>query len=72
MRVLELVKEQGIKSPRVRTCYLCKREEEENSLCLFADSQDEVSLTPIELSPYVVQVGQGTALHYLLCDELSY
>jgi hypothetical protein len=56
MRVLELTQEQGIKSPKIRTCYLCKREEGENSLCLYADREDEVSLTPIELSPYVVEV----------------
>ncbi len=66
MRVLELVQEQGIKSPKIRTCYLCKREEGENSLCLYADREDEVNLTPIELSPYELEMGGETTLQYLL------
>ena len=69
MRVLELAREQAIKSPKIRTCYLCKREEGENSLCLYADREDEVSLTPIELSPYELEMGGETTLQYLLCSE---
>ena len=69
MRVLGLAQEQGIKSPKIRTCYLCKREEGENSLCLYADREDEVSLTPIELSPYVVEVEEEATFEYLLCSE---
>jgi len=69
MRVLELAREQGIKSPKIRTCYLCKREEGENSLCLYADREDEVSLTPIELNPYVVEVEEEATFEYLLCSE---
>ena len=69
MRVLELAQEQGIKSPKIRTCYLCKREEGENSLCLYADREDEVNLTPIELSPYVVEVEEEATFEYLLCPE---
>jgi len=69
MRVLELAQEQGIKSPKIRTCYLCKREEGENSLCLFADREDEVSLAPIELSPYEVEVEGEAIFEYLLCSE---
>jgi hypothetical protein len=69
MRVLELAREQGIKSPKIRTCYLCKREEGENSLCLFADREDAVSLKPIELIPYVVEVEEEAIFEYLLCSE---
>jgi hypothetical protein len=69
LRVLELAHEQGIKSPKIRTCYLCKREEGENSLCLYADREDEVSLKPIELIPYVVEVEEEATFEYLLCSE---
>ena len=69
MRVLELAQEQGIKSPKIRACYLCKREEGENSLCLDADREDQVSLTPIELSSYEVEVEREAIFQYLLCSE---
>ena len=69
MRVLELAQEQSIKSLKIRTCYLCKREEGENSLCLYADREDEVSLEPIELSSYAVEVEGEAIFQYLLCSE---
>ncbi|MFC1965653.1 hypothetical protein ACFLWI_01710 [Chloroflexota bacterium] len=37
MRVLELAEEQGIRKPKVITCYLCKRAEGDNSLSLIKD-----------------------------------
>ena len=59
MRVLELAEEQGIKKPKIRTCYLCKRAEGENSLCIDEDKEDEVLLDPIELSPCEIEFGGG-------------
>ena len=71
MRVLELSVEQGIKAPKIRTCYLCKREEGENSLCFFADGSDKISLEPIKLTTYEVQMEEDISLHYLLCSECA-
>jgi hypothetical protein len=71
MRVLELAQEQGIKAPRIRTCYLCKREEGENSLYLFQDMEDKVNLTPIQLESYSTEIEGGTVYHYLLCHECA-
>ena len=71
MRVLELAQEQGIRKPRVRTCYLCKREEGEKSLSLIEDNEDEVVLDPIELSPCEIRFGGGVTLSYLLCIECA-
>jgi len=71
MRVLELAQEQGIKRPRVRTCYLCKRAEGENSLSLVKDKEDEVVLDPIELSPCEIRFGGGVTFSYLLCLECA-
>ncbi len=69
MRVLELAEEVGIKKPRVRTCYLCKRAEGEKSLNLDEEKEDEVVLSNIELSPYEIKFGGGVTLSYLLCIE---
>ncbi len=71
MRVLELAEEQGIRTPRVRTCYLCKRAEGENSLSLIEDKEDEVVLSEIELSPCEIKFGGGVTLSYLLCIECA-
>ena len=71
MRVLELAEEQGIRKPRVRTCYLCKRAEGEKSLCLVKDQEDEVVLDPIELSPCEIRFGGGVTFSYLLCIECA-
>lgn len=43
-------------SPSPRNSYVCKRVEEEKSLCLIADKEDEVSLTPIQLVSYSTEV----------------
>ena len=69
MRVLELAQEQGVRSPKTRACYLCKREEGDNSLCLDADREDEVILAPIKLSSYELEMGGDSTLQYLLCSE---
>ncbi len=71
MRVLELAEEQGIKKPRVRTCYLCRRAEGEKSLSLVKDKEDEVVLDPIELSPCEIRFGGGVTFSYLLCIECA-
>ena len=71
MKVLEFAEEQGIKKPRIRTCYLCKRAEGENSLCLIKDKEDEVVLDPIELSPCEIRFGGGVTFSYLLCIECA-
>ena len=71
MRVLELAQEQGIKKPKIRTCYLCKRAEGEKSLSLIEDKKDEVVLSEIELSPCEIRFGGGVTLSYLLCIECA-
>ena len=62
MRVLELADEQGIKRPKIRTCYVCKREDGEQSLSLVEDNMDDVVLSEIELSPCKVRFGGGVTL----------
>ena len=71
MKVLELAQEQGIKKPSIRTCYLCKRTEGENSLGLYEDEEDKVVLDPIELSPCEIKFGGGVTFSYLLCIECA-
>ena len=71
MRVLELAQEQGIKKPKIRTCYLCKRAEGEKSLSLIEDKKDEGVLSEIELSPCEIRFGGGVTLSYLLCIECA-
>ena len=71
MRVLSFAEQQRIKKPRIRTCYLCKREEGENSLCLIEDNEDEIVLDPIELSPCEIRFGGGVTFSYLLCIECA-
>ncbi len=71
MKVLEFAEEQGLKTPRVRTCYLCKRAEGEKSLNLDAEKEDEVVLSNIELSPCEIKLGGGVTLSYLLCIECA-
>ncbi|MFC1916868.1 hypothetical protein ACFLX1_01890 [Chloroflexota bacterium] len=71
MRVLELAEEQGLKKPRVRTCYLCKRAEGEKSLNLDEDNLDEVVLSEIKLGPCEIRFGGGVTLSYLLCIECA-
>ncbi len=71
MRVLEFAEGQGLKKPRVRTCYLCKRAEGENSLSLDEDKDDEVVLSKIELSPCEIRFGGGVTFSYLLCIECA-
>ena len=71
MKVLEFAEEQGLKTPRVRTCYLCKRAEGEKSLNLVEDEEDEVVLDEIELSPCRIRFGGGVTLSYLLCIECA-
>ncbi len=69
MRLMDLAYEQGFKKPKVRTCYLCKRAEGENILCLDEENLDEVVLDPIELSPCEIRFGGGVTFSYLLCIE---
>ena len=71
MRLLELAEEQGIGKPKVRTCYLCKRAEGENSLNLDEENEDEVVLSEIELSPCKIRFGGGVTFSYLLCIECA-
>jgi hypothetical protein len=71
MKMLEFAEGQGLRTPRVRTCYLCKRAEGEKSLCLVKDKEDEVVLDPIELSPCEIKFGGGVTFSYLFCIECA-
>ena len=71
MKVIEFAEEQGLRTPKVRTCYLCKRAEGENSLSLIEDKEDEVVLSKIELDPCEIKFGGGVTLSYLLCLECA-
>ena len=71
MKVLEFAEEQGLRTPRVRTCYLCKRAEGEKSLNLDEENEDEVVLSKIELSPCEIRFGGGITFSYLLCIECA-
>ena len=62
---------QGLRKPRVRTCYLCKRAEGEKSLNLDEEKEDEVVLSNIELSPCEIRFGGGVTFSYLLCIECA-
>ena len=71
MKLMQFAEEQGLRTPRVRTCYLCKREEGEKSLNLDEEKDDEVVLDEIELSPCEIRFGGGVTLLYLLCLECA-
>ncbi len=71
MKMLEFAEEQGIKTPSIRTCYLCKREEGENSLLIYEDNIEKIILNPIELSPCEIEFGGGVTYSYLLCIECA-
>lgn len=60
---------QGLRKPRVRTCYLCKRVEGEKSLNLDEEKEGEVVLSNIELIPFEIRFGGGVTFSYLLCIE---
>ena len=71
MKAIEFAEEHGLKTRKVRTCYLCKRAEGEKSLSLVKDKEDEVVLDPIELSPCEIRFGGGVTFSYLLCIECA-
>ncbi len=71
LRMLEYVEEQGLKGPSMRKCYLCKREEGENSLKIYEDNVEEISLAPIELHSCEITLGGGITFSYLLCMECT-
>jgi len=71
MKVLEFAEEQGLRTPSVRTCYLCKRAEGEKSLNLDEEKEDEVVLSEIELSPCEIRFGGGATFSYLFCIECA-
>ena len=71
MKAIEFAQEHGLKTRKVRTCYLCKRAEGEKSLSLIEDNEDEVVLDPIELSPCEIRFGGGVTFSYLLCIECA-
>ncbi len=71
MKAIEFAEEHGLKTRKIRTCYLCKRAEGEKSLSLIKDKEDEVVLDPIELSPCEIRFGGGVTFSYLLCIECA-
>ena len=71
MKAIEFAQEQGLRTRKVRTCYLCKRAEGEKSLSLIEDKEDEVVLDSIELSPCEIRFGGGVTFSYLLCIECA-
>ncbi|MFC1989980.1 hypothetical protein ACFLVW_05415 [Chloroflexota bacterium] len=70
MKVMELVEAQGIKLPEVKTCYLCKREEGQESVRVNTEN-DTVQLPPIELELYEIEMGEGFTFGYWLCSECA-
>jgi len=55
MKAIEFAEEHGLKTRKIRTCYLCKRADGENSLNLDEENLDEVVLSKIELDPCEVR-----------------
>ncbi len=70
MKVMELVEEQGIKPSEVTTCYLCKREEGQESVRINAEN-GTVQLPPIELRLYEIEMGERFCFGYWLCNECA-
>ncbi len=71
MKMLDFAEQQGLKAQRNNKCYLCKREDGENSLKLYEDNEDEISLMPIDLRPFEIDLGEGITFSYLLCMECA-
>jgi hypothetical protein len=70
LRVSEFVVEQGIKPPESKTCYLCRREEGEESVRVNVD-ENSVQLPRIELTLYRIGMGQEAVFGYWLCTECA-
>ena len=71
MKAIEFAEEHGLKTRKIRTCYLCKRADGENSLNLDEENLDKVVLSKIELDPCEIKFGGGVTLSYLLCIECA-
>jgi len=71
MKIMDLTAKEGIKTPSVRTCYLCKRAEGEKSLCLIEGESDKVNVTEIELESHSISFESGITFIYLLCQECA-
>jgi len=71
MRTMEFVEEQGIKPPEVKACYLCKREEGEESVLLPEADDETIHLPLIKLRLYEVDMTDGVKFGYWLCNECA-
>ena len=70
-RTMEFVEEQGIRPPEVKGCYLCKREEGEESVLLPEGGDETIHLPPIKLRLYEVDMVDGVRFGYWLCNECA-
>lgn len=71
LRVMDVAEELRIKQPRVKCCYLCKREEGENSVTFYPGDEESINLVHIKLHHYEVEVGDQATFYYLLCGECA-
>jgi hypothetical protein len=68
MRLIERAEEHGVQSPQIKTCYLCKREEGQDTVRVH-EYEGSVQLPPLELVLYEINMSEGINFGYWLCDE---
>ena len=68
MRLIEYAEASGVKPPEIKTCYICKREEGEDTVRVYED-RTSFQLPPIELELYEIAMSEGISFGYWLCNE---
>ena len=68
MRRIEHAEECGIQPPQIKTCYLCKREEGQDTVRVH-ENGGSFQLRPLELELYGIEMAEKTSFGYWLCDE---
>jgi hypothetical protein len=71
IKTTEFVEEQGIPAPKVKACYLCRREEGEESVLLRDGEVDSIHTPVIKLRLYKTKVTVGMEFGYWLCNECA-
>ena len=71
MRTMGFVEKQGIQPVEVKGCYLCKREEGEETVLLPEGDDETIHLPPIKLRLYEVDMTDGVRFGYWLCNECA-
>ena len=68
MRRIEDAEEHGGQPAHIKTCYLCKREEGQDTVRL-NENGGTFQLPQLELNLYEIEMSEGTNFGYWLCNE---